>query len=179
MWVQGTVLRQCRFMRNAVSAGHMWSGISSQSITIPPIYECGRQLVDMVYLKMDLQEEEMRIEKIDYKFSVCRVENYSQTNLESAYCFIGKTDEECSLVCITDDIPGNVTDHDDGWKAFRIQGTLDFSLVGILAKISALLAENGIGIFAVSTYNTDYILTKKENFDKAMEVLKHAGYEIS
>ena len=122
--------------------------------------------MDMVYLKMELQEAEMKIEKIDHDFSVCRV-------------FIGKTDEECSLVCITDDMPGNVTDHDDGWKAFRIQGTLDFSLVGILAKLSALMAENGIGIFAVSTYNTDYILTKKENFEKAMEVLELAGYEIS
>ena len=144
-----------------------------------PIYECGRQLVDMVYLKMELQEAEMKIEKIDHDFSVCRVEDYSQTDLGSEYCFIGKTDEECSLVCITDDMPGNVTDHDDGWKAFRIQGTLDFSLVGILAKLSALMAENGIGIFAVSTYNTDYILTKKENFEKAMEVLELAGYEIS
>ena len=144
-----------------------------------PIYECGRQLVDMVYLKMELQEAEMKIEKIDHDFSVCRVEDYSQTDLGSEYCFIGKTDEECSLVCITDDMPGNVTDHDDGWKAFRIQGTLDFSLVGILAKLSALMAENGIGIFAVSTYNTDYILTKKENFEKAMEVLELAEYEIS
>ncbi len=143
-----------------------------------PIYEGGIQLVDMVYLKMKLQEAEMKIEKIDYEFSVCRVKDYSQTDLGSEYCFLGKTDEECSLVCITDDIPGNVIDHDDGWKAFRIQGTLDFSLIGILAKLSALMAENGIGIFAVSTYNTDYILTKKENFEKAIEVLRLAGYEI-
>ena len=143
-----------------------------------PIFECGRQLVDMVYLKMELREAEMKIERIDHDFSVCKVKDYSQTDMESEYCFIGKTDEECSLVCITDDMPGNVTDHNDGWKAFRIKGTLDFSLIGILAKLSALMAENGIGIFAVSTYNTDYILTKKENFEKAMEVLELAGYEI-
>ena len=143
-----------------------------------PIYECGRQLIDMVYLKMELREAEMKIERIDHDFSVCKVKDYSQTDMESEYCFIGKTDEECSLVCITDDMPGNVTDHNDGWKAFRIKGTLDFSLIGILAKLSALMAENGIGIFAVSTYNTDYILTKKENFEKAMEVLEIAGYEI-
>ena len=66
----------------------------------------------------------------------------------------------------------------DGWRAFRIQGVLDFSLVGILSKISALLAENKIGIFAVSTYNTDYVFTKAERFDKAISVLSCAGYEI-
>lgn len=55
---------------------------------------------------------------------------------------------------------------------------LDFSLVGILAGISEILAENGIGLFAVSTYNTDYILTKAENFNRALDVLRDAGYTI-
>ena len=71
------------------------------------------------------------------------------------------------------------TARDDGWKAFRIQGVLDFSLIGILSKITTLLAENGVGIFAVSTYNTDYILVKAAQFEKALTVLAHAGYEIA
>ncbi len=120
----------------------------------------------------------MEIKKIDYDFSVCKVQDYSMVNLDKEYCFISKTDEENSLVCITEDVPGNVTDQDDGWKAFRVQGTLDFSLIGILSKISTLLADNSIGIFAISTFNTDYILTKKENFNKALEVLSGAGYQI-
>ncbi|MBP3359345.1 MAG: ACT domain-containing protein [Clostridia bacterium] len=91
---------------------------------------------------------------------------------------MGKTDEEKSLVCLTEDVPNNVTECDNGWKAFRIQGVLDFSLIGILSKIATLLAENNIGIFAVSTYNTDYILTKRENFERAISVLKNAGYTI-
>ena len=57
-------------------------------------------------------------------------------------------------------------------------GTLDFSLIGILSKLSTILAENEIGIFAVSTYNTDYILVKSENFVKAMNVLKEQGYQV-
>ena len=121
----------------------------------------------------------MEIKKIAYDFSVCKVEDYSLVNLDAEYCFVGKTDEEKSLVCLTCDAPGNVTDRDDGWKAFRIQGVLDFSLLGILSKISSLLAENEIGIFAVSTFNTDYILTKKENYDKAIDVLNRAGYQIT
>ena len=120
----------------------------------------------------------MKIEKLDYNFSVCKVKDFSMIDLESEYCFIGKTNEEKSVVCITEIAPQNTIEHDDGWKAFRIQGVLDFSLIGILAKISGLLAENGIGIFAVSTYNTDYILTKADNFKKALDVLAKAGYTI-
>lgn len=98
--------------------------------------------------------------------------------MEAEYSFIGKTDEEKSLVCITRDVPSNATEVDDGWKAFRIQGVLDFSMIGILSKISGVLAENKIGIFAISTYNTDYILTKKENYEKALRALADAGYDI-
>lgn len=120
----------------------------------------------------------VEIKKIDHNFSVCQVEDYSLVNLNSEYSFIGKTDEEKSLVCITDEVPANVIQQDDGWKAFRIQGVLNFSLIGILAKIATALADNGISIFAVSTYNTDYVLMKKENYQKALDVLKALGYMI-
>lgn len=123
-------------------------------------------------------EEIMKIRKINYDFSVCKVIDYSQVDFNCEYCFVGKTDEEKSLVCITADVPDNTIECDNGWKAFRIEGTLDFSLIGILSKISALLAENEIGIFAISTYNTDYILTKAENYNKAINVLFNAGYEV-
>lgn len=120
----------------------------------------------------------MEIKRIHRDFSVCQVEDYSLVNLDSMYCFIGKTDEESSLVCITENVPPNVLKRDDGWKAFRIQGVLDFSLIGILSEISAILAERGISIFAVSTYNTDYILIKKENYKKALEALEAFGYSV-
>lgn len=121
----------------------------------------------------------MKVEKLDYNFAICKVKDCSQVNFESEYVFIGRTDEENSLVCITEDVPDNVTERDDGWKAFRIQGTLDFSLVGILSEISTLLAENKIGIFAVSTYNTDYIFTKAANYEQALKVLADAGYDTA
>ncbi len=74
----------------------------------------------------------MKIEMLDYDFTVCKVKNYTQTDLDAPFCFIGKTDGESSLVCITDKVPANTT----------------------------------------------YILTKKENFDKAAKALARAGYEI-
>lgn len=121
----------------------------------------------------------MEIKRIDYDFSVCKVADYSMVKLDSEYSFIGKTDEEKSLVCMTEDVPSNVTERDDGWKVFRIQGVLDFSLIGILAEISGILAENKIGIFVISTFNTDYVLTKEENYQRALDVLERAGYKIT
>lgn len=120
----------------------------------------------------------MELKVIAHDFSVCKVKDYSQVDLSKEYCFTGKTDEENSLVCLTKDVPTNVLERDDAWKGFRIQGVLDFSLIGILAKISTLLAENKIGIFAISTYNTDYILTKAKDYQSALDVLAKAGYQI-
>lgn len=120
----------------------------------------------------------MVIKPLLYDFSVCKVVDFSKVNLERPLCFVEKTDEECSLVCITGDVPDNCTHREDGWKGLRIEGELDFSLIGILAKISVLMAENGIGIFVVSTYNTDYIFVKKENFSRALDILSVNGYEI-
>ena len=124
------------------------------------------------------REKEMKIEKIDYEFTVCRVKDYTLVNLDDEFCFIGKTDEEKSLVCRTDKVPDNVAEQENGWNAFRIKGVLDFSLVGVLSKISALLAGNGIGIFVVSTYNTDYVFVKEEKMGEALQVLADNGYRV-
>ena len=120
----------------------------------------------------------MKIKIIKDNFSVCKVKDYSQVDLNAEFCFVAKTDEENSLVYRTDNVPNNVTEREDGWRVFRIQGVLDFSLIGILSRISGLLAEHEIGIFAISTFNTDYILTKEENYLKAIKVLDEAGYCI-
>lgn len=120
----------------------------------------------------------MKLKKINRDFSVCKVSDYSGVDLSTEYFFTGKTDEENSLVCETLKVPDNTTERDDGWRAFRIEGILDFSLIGILSGISAILADAGIGIFAVSTFNTDYIFVKSENFEKAMNVLTLNGYTV-
>ena len=120
----------------------------------------------------------MELKKIEYNLTVCKVRNVSNIDMTSEFYFIGKTDEEISLVCKTEDTPSEIVERDDGWKGFRIQGTLDFSLIGIISKLSGILADHQIDIFAVSTYNTDYILVKKENFDRALQILASEGYII-
>lgn len=120
---------------------------------------------------------ELKILKQD--FSIGKLHDVSQADLQNEFCFFAKTDQENSLVCPTEFMPDDMIEREDGWRAFRIQGILDFSLIGILAKISSLLAEHKIGIFVISTYNTDYILTKAQNFERAVRVLADHGYEIT
>lgn len=120
----------------------------------------------------------MNIIVIGNQFSVCKIKDIKDVDFEDDYCFVGKTDEELSLVCKTELVPQNAEERDDGWRAFRIEGILDFSLIGILAKISGILADAKIGIFAISTYNTDYILVKEDNLKKALDALSEEGYQI-
>ena len=120
----------------------------------------------------------MTLKKLPYELTVCKLTNISEIDLNAEFFFIGKTDEELSLVCKTEDTPAHTTDRDDHWKGFRIEGVLDFSLIGILSRISGVLAAQKIGIFAVSTYNTDYILVKDENFARAVDALTEAGYIV-
>lgn len=118
------------------------------------------------------------IEVLHRDFSVCKVADYEGIDIAQPFVFTGCTDEEKSLVCPVELVPENTTSRDDGWRAFRICGVLDFSLIGILAGIADVLASERIGIFAISTYNTDYIFTRAENFDRAVAALKEAGYRM-
>ena len=124
------------------------------------------------------EKHKLKIKALPYAFTVCQTEDFSQVRWDTEFCFTGRTDCEYSLVCRTEDVPSNTVAREDGWKAFRIEGVLDFSLVGILSEISLLLAQNQICIFAISTYRTDYVLTKKRDFSRALEVLSKAGYQI-
>ncbi len=118
----------------------------------------------------------MELEIIEKALTVCKVRDVKDIDLSAGFYFIGRTDGEISLVCETPLTPESTAAREDGWRAFRICGTLDFSLIGILSKISGALAENGIGIFAVSTYDTDYILVKEENLGRAVKALENEGY---
>lgn len=120
----------------------------------------------------------VELKRLPGEFSVCQVSSLSDIEAMGGLYFLSKTDEEISLVCHTEHAPRRTAAREDGWRAFRVQGVLDFSLVGILARLSAVLAEEKIGLFAVSTYNTDYILVKKEHFDRAMAALGRAGYTV-
>ena len=120
----------------------------------------------------------LELEVLDCELTVCKVPSLERVRMDLQPLFIGKTDEEISVVCPTVDVPEVTSEKDDGWRALRIVGKLDFSLKGILSGISEVLAENDIGIFAVSTFNTDYILVKAYDLEDAINALKDGGYVI-
>ena len=91
--------------------------------------------------------------------------------------FVGKTAEELSIVC-NSDIQLESLEQEPGWVAFEVLGPLGFSLTGILSNISGVLAGANIPIFAISTFDTDYILVKRTAAKSAMISLKKEGYTV-
>ena len=119
----------------------------------------------------------MNLQTWPEELTVCQIQDETEAP-KAGLCFLSRTDEELSLVCESRYAPDNCLRREDGWRAFRVAGVLDFSLIGILARITALLAAEKIGVFVTSTYNTDYVLVKKERFSDALQTLKNAGYTV-
>mgnify|MGYP001952783993 CR=1 FL=1 len=91
--------------------------------------------------------------------------------------FIGKTFDETSIV-LPQNISINSDEFEPNWQALEVVGPLDFSLTGILSSISTVLANEKISIFAISTFDTDYVLVKKETLDAAITALKSNNYQV-
>lgn len=94
------------------------------------------------------------------------------------FASVTRTARELSVVCEEDRLPEG-TRREGGWRVLEVEGPLDFGLTGILAEIAAPLAQVGVSIFSVSTYDTDYVLVKEENLAKAVEALRAAGHSFS
>lgn len=88
-----------------------------------------------------------------------------------------RTKDEFSIVCAEEQIPENVT-AERGWRALKVAGPLDFSLVGVMASLVVPLAEVKVSIFAISTFDTDYILVKEFDLDRACQALVFAGNKV-
>jgi len=120
----------------------------------------------------------MKLKLLKNRFAVCKLPLAAEIGLALEYAFFAKTTEEISLVCKEEDAPKDALAVEGGWHGFQILGMLDFSLVGILAKISGILADEGIPVFVVSTYDTDYIFMKNDFCVKATHALMANGYEV-
>ncbi|MBR3108978.1 MAG: ACT domain-containing protein [Clostridia bacterium] len=120
----------------------------------------------------------MKLELLKPRFTVCQLETPDQADLSDPFTFLAKTDEEVSLACPAASCPAGALNRQDGWRCLRVVGVLDFSLVGILAKIASCLADARVPLFAVSTFNTDYILFREGFTETALNALTNAGYEI-
>lgn len=117
------------------------------------------------------------LEELDGLFAVCKG-NCTQFDWGQDFLFVGKTDEEVSVVCREGLAPAGITDVETGWKAIRVKGQLDFSLVGVLSDMLKILADEGISVFVISTYLTDYILVRKAQFPQTRLLLQNKGYRF-
>lgn len=120
----------------------------------------------------------MNLQPLDATFAVCKLSSVENVDLTRPFVFLSKTDEEISLVCEDTHIPPGTTHVEPGWKGLRIAGTLDFGMVGVLARLADLLARHAVSIFVISTYNTDYLLVKAAQYEKAVSLLREDGYHI-
>ena len=122
----------------------------------------------------------MELKILDNKLKVVKLEPNEivpEIVYKQEFYSITKTDEELSIVVNEDvNILSNVVEYN--WKAIKIVGTLDFALIGILSKISTILTQAEISIYALSTYNTDYILVKDDKLEKAIKVLEKNEYKF-
>lgn len=96
---------------------------------------------------------------------------------------VTRTADELSIVCATVDVPGDLRGRgdvavEDGWRALMLVGPFEFHLTGILVAVLEPLAAAGVGIFAISTYDTDYVLVKAAQLDAAVAALRHAGHTV-
>jgi hypothetical protein len=115
------------------------------------------------------------------KYAVCKVDNVASIldfSKNSEFFSITKTADQVSIVCSPDIIHANEFESEKNWKIMKLEGPLDFSLVGILASISTVLAKRDLSIFVISTYDTNYILVKDEDLETAINALSHEGYKI-
>ncbi|MDR3597284.1 ACT domain-containing protein [Clostridium sp.] len=125
-------------------------------------------------------EKILTMKLLKEKYGVCRLnktELIPEWAKNSDFFSITKTSDELSIVCFEDNIPNDIK-CEKNWRALKIEGPLDFSLIGILASISTILAKKGISIFAISTYDTDYILVKNKDIDNAIDSLIKERYEV-
>ncbi len=113
-------------------------------------------------------------------FAICRLDgdaDIPEWALTGSFFSITRTQDELSIVCDQSNVPEGIP-CDKGWRCLRVEGPLDLSLTGILSSLAAPLAHAGISIFAMSTYETDYVMVKEKDLDRAILVLSQEGHQV-
>lgn len=119
--------------------------------------------------------EFVKLELLEKEYAVCRLE--SRLIPDGEFMSLTVSNGEISLLCETEKAPPGCV-AEKGWRGLRVCGTLDFSLIGILAGLTDVLAGAGVPVFAVSTYDTDYLFVKAISLETAVQALRAAGYEV-
>jgi hypothetical protein len=117
---------------------------------------------------------------LEGSYAVCRLDAGSALPAWAGggpFVSVSRTAEELSVVCREDAVPEDVR-CERGWRCLRVAGTLDLALVGVLASLLGPLADAGVSVFVVCTFDTDYLLVREENLQRAAVVLRRAGHIV-
>jgi hypothetical protein len=115
------------------------------------------------------------------RYAVCKLKSQARLPdwaMKSAFCSVTRTADELSIVCAESDVPNGILS-ESGWRKLKLEGPFDFNLVGILLAVIQPLAEKGISIFAISTYDTDYVLVHEPQLTQAVVALVERGHQVA
>lgn len=120
------------------------------------------------------------LEVLPFELAVCRLgtdDDVPDWAIQAGFFSLTRTSDELSVVCPQDQVPASVK-QEGGWRGLKVRGPLDFEQVGVLAALARPLAQAGVSIFAVSTYETDYILVRTNDLNVAVSALRKAGHQV-
>lgn len=127
-----------------------------------------------------MEEGKRKLELLPDVYAVCRLDKNAPVPdwaTQGFFFSVTRTAAGLSVVCPDARVAAGVK-KESGWKVLMVEGPLDFSLTGVLASLTGPLAREGVGVFALSTYDTDYLLVKEEQLEEAIQVLRAEGYDI-
>jgi hypothetical protein len=125
-------------------------------------------------------EQALKLSLVPTRYAICRLPADTFVPAwatRGAFFSITRTAHELSVVCAEGSVPEG-TRCEPGWRALRVAGVVDLSMVGVLARLAVPLAEAGVSLFAVSTFDTDYVLVKESDLDRAIEGLTRKGITV-
>jgi hypothetical protein len=134
----------------------------------------------MLLHRMKSQSHQLTLHLLPQKFAVCRLvaeSSVPQWASRSSMFSITRTTDELSIVCESKYVPSSVK-AEKGWRCFKLQGPFPFQMTGVLASVLQPVAEAGVSIFAISTYDTDYVMVKEKVLAKGVKVLRAAGHTV-
>lgn len=122
----------------------------------------------------------LQLTSLDGDFAICRLDAGKVTPgwaVGGPFYSITHTQDELSIICLHEQVPGNIQCQ-PGWRVLKIEGPFDFDQIGVLASLTAPLADAGISLLTISTFDTDYILIQSDSIAQALLVLASAGHNI-
>ncbi len=131
---------------------------------------------------MDIHADRSRLSLsvVDGTFTICRLDRASEVPpwaTQGGFFSVTRTHDELSIVCESRNAPLGAR-CEDGWRCLHLHGPFSFELIGILNSLTGPLADAGVGVFLISTFETDYVLVKDYNLSRAIDALTRAGHIV-